>query len=311
MPDFMRTILIRELTTETDAAVVAFAQYLSSIMPVMPLGIVFYGSVLRHRDPNGILDLYVITEENTSFSHHVMERMANAFLPPNVYYCEYEHEGQLLRAKVAVLSLAQFLKRSRLQSLDTTIWARFCQPVRLVWVKDEKSADRILSAIQQCVVTAARWAALLGPYSGEPEDYWHTLFQHTYEAELRVEKKKRSHDLLAGHEERYAVLLLAAWKKEAIHVSVIGDTFQPQLSPALREKAKSRWARVKRIGRPLNVMRLLKAAFTFRGGMRYLLWKIRRHTGEEVRVPPFVERHPLLGLPIFLWQARRLKSVRQ
>ena len=65
------------------------------------------------------------------------------------------------------------------------------------------------------------------------------------------------------------------------------------------------WARVRRWGKPLNVVRLVKAAFTFDGAGRYAAWKIERHTGVPVPLTPWQERHPILAAPGVLWRVRR------
>ena len=38
----------------------------------------------------------------------------------------------------------------------------------------------------------------------------------------------------------------------------------------------------------------------FQGASRYAAWKIQRHTGVEVEVTPFRERHPILSAPAVL-----------
>jgi hypothetical protein len=77
-------------------------------------------------------------------------------------------------------------------------------------------------------------------------------------------------------------------------------------SEAVRWRAK--WARRRRLGKPLNVVRLVRAAFTFDGAAKYGAWKIERHTGIAVAMTPWRERHPILAAPgIFyrVWRARR------
>jgi hypothetical protein len=62
------------------------------------------------------------------------------------------------------------------------------------------------------------------------------------------------------------------------------------------------------LGKPLNALRLIKAAFTFEGAARYALWKIERHSGLRLALTPWRERHPILAAPgvlLRLWQARR------
>ena len=68
------------------------------------------------------------------------------------------------------------------------------------------------AAIAEAVITAARWAAGLGPARGEAIDFWRALFPRTYGAELRVERGARADDLVARDAARYARLLPAAWR---------------------------------------------------------------------------------------------------
>lgn len=306
MPDALEQRLIGELTTPVDSGVVAFAEALARACPVLPLGILFYGSMLRKADPDGILDFYIVTENAEGFSGGMVARTGNLVLPPNVRYAEFRHGHRTLRAKIAVLSRAQFAARTGLGVLDTTIWARFCQPVRLVWVRDPESADAVLSLIAACVTTASCWAALLGQPSMTADDFWKILFAHTYASELRVEKKGRGSSILQGQEARYAAMLPLGWARAHLQFAARGDMLEPVISAALRKKAIHRWALIQKSGRPRNVARLMKAAFTFENGASYLAWKIKRHTGFDMQLSPFESRHPLVMLPRLLWRARHL-----
>ncbi|MCP1272855.1 hypothetical protein NKW43_04045 [Gluconobacter albidus] len=306
MPDALEQRLIAELTTPVDPGVSAFADALARACPERPLGVLFYGSLLRKADPDGILDFYIVTENAEGFSGGLIARTGNLVLPPNVRYSEFRYQDRVLRAKIAVLSREQFAARTSLGALDTTIWARFCQPVRLVWVRGPESADSLLTLIAGCVTTAACWAALLGGPSMTALEFWKTLFAHTYASELRVEKKGRGNSILEGQEVRYAALLPLGWARGGLQFSAHGDALEPVLSVALRRKAARRWTLVQTSGRPRNVARLLKAAFTFENGASYLAWKIQRHTGFDMQLSPFESRHPLVMLPRLLWRARKL-----
>ena len=61
------------------------------------------------------------------------------------------------------------------------------------------------------------------------------------------------------------------------------------------------WAKRRRMGKPLNLLRLVKASTTFEGAARYAAWKIERHTGLPLEVTPLNERFPLLAAPRVLW----------
>lgn len=310
MSNYLKKRLITEITTKTDPLVEKMIKEIIHDLPFSPIGVLFYGSVLRDVDYEGILDFYVITEKPEDIKKSIVARFCNKILPPNVYYIEKSISERTIRAKVAFLSIPQFLNRSLLKSKDTTIWARFCQPVRLVWVRDEIGADLILEAIERCVMTASCWAALLGPISGDAAAYWHTLFAKTYAAELRVERKGRSYNILKGQEERYTSLLLSSWNILFPQTIVSEDILTPDITEQARYKAQLNWKKIQFIGRVLNFMRLVKAAFTFKDGVKYLVWKIKRHTGRNIKPSSFEEKHPIISLPLLVWKFRVLKPGR-
>lgn len=84
-----------------------------------------------------------------------------------------------------------------------------------------------------------------------------------------------------------------------------GAVLTPQLPAAERARILSWWKRRRRMGKPLNLLRLVKASTTFEGAARYAAWKIERHTGMPVAVTPFRERFPLLAAPQVLLDLRR------
>ncbi len=309
MPDALEKLLIKELTTPVDERAVAFADALARAFPRPPLGVLFYGSVLRAADPEGILDFYIVTESSKDFTGSMVARTGNLLLPPNVRYAEFKDGSRTLRAKIAVLSREQFEDRTSLGALDTTLWARFCQPVRLVWVRDERAADVLLDLLARCVTTASCWAALLGAPRMTALEYWQTLFAHTYASELRVEKKGRGNSLLAGQEKRFSSMLTLGWARAHLGYAASGQMLEPTISATLRKRAARRWALVGTSGKPRNVARLVKAAFTFENGASYLAWKIQRHTGLDLALSDFERRHPLLTLPALLWRMKRLRRA--
>lgn len=311
MPDALEKFLIGELTTPVHPDVVAFADALALACPQVPLGVLFYGSVLRTEDFEGILDFYIVTEDASGFTGGLISRTGNLLLPPNVRYAEFKAGKRTLRAKIAILSQQQFKERTTLGTLDTTLWARFCQPVRLIWVRDAKAADTLLDLIARCVTTASCWAALLGQPSMTAVEYWQSLFARTYASELRVEKKGRGHSLIAGQEERFTAMLPLGWARAHLRYSATGNRLEPVLSFSARKRAVRRWGLVGQTGKPRNVARLVKAAFTFENGASYLAWKIQRHTGLDLNLSEAERKHPLLFLPILLKRMQRLRKQSQ
>ena len=65
------------------------------------------------------------------------------------------------------------------------------------------------------------------------------------------------------------------------------------------------WAPRRMLGKPLNMLRLVKAAFTYDGGASYLVDKLQRHAGLTIVLSPWQRRHPLLAAPALIWSVRR------
>ncbi|MCP1195300.1 hypothetical protein NKW84_05420 [Acetobacter senegalensis] len=271
-----------------------------------PLGVLFYGSGLRGGlQDDTLLDFYVILRRQSDWPRPFLARVGNTLLPPNVEYHEIEVGGRLLRAKVALLSLAQFRTLTGLQTWDTTVWARFSQPVRLVWAANHKAEEALQRCVMRATITAAVWAAWLGPEKGQPEAFWNALYRRTYQTELRVEKAGRGAGIVASYQERYARLLLPCWRIAGLAVRESDTELEPILSPAQKKKQEKAWGLRTTLGKPLNIVRLMKAAFTFSGGARYAVWKIERHSGIAVPLTPFAEKHPLIAGPPLLWRLWR------
>lgn len=300
-----------ELRRSPAPAVVELAAQLAARAPGHAVAVLFYGSALRTGLQDGVLDYYVLLDDVGAWPAPRLATLANRILPPNVSYLEARLGDATLRAKVAVMSLAQFTKGVSANSIDTTLWARFSQPCACVWARSADCQNAVAEAVCKATVTAAHWAALLGPDRGDALDYWRALYARTYGAELRVESALRGKELLAGETARYARLLPGAWK--ALGIAFDADAngiLRPRLSRRDRARAARRWALRRRLGKLLNLLRLIKSAFTFEGAMDYVVWKVERHSGVRLEVSPWQRRHPLLAAPGLYWRLRRLGLLR-
>ncbi|MGX7951027.1 hypothetical protein ACWPM1_00530 [Tsuneonella sp. HG249] len=256
--------------------------------------VLFYGSNLRTGSLDGVLDFYVLMPGEQA------ERIW-----PRVSYREWETAAGTLRAKIATMALNTFARAARGESRDTTIWARFVQPAGLAWAEDDEARREVAAAVADAARTGARLAAVLGPSQGSPEDYWRALFRATYRAEFRVEKPGRENDILAVNAAHFQGLLPLAWEAEGIAFDSDGERLAPRLDGDARARVIAWWRTRQRLGKPLNLLRLVKASTTFEGAARYAAWKIERHTGVAVRLSPWREKHPVLAAPGVLWRVWR------
>jgi hypothetical protein len=278
-----------------DSAVAALAAELGAESGA--LAVLFYGSNLRTGSLDGVLDFYVL-----------LPGARERGIWPRVSYRERSGGAAMLRAKVATMTLATFAAAARGETIDTTVWARFVQPCALAWSRDAAAREAVLGALTAAAGTAARLAVVVGPSSGNEEDYWRAMFRSTYRAEFRVEPAGREGAILSTHRTHFDGLLPLALVEAGVPFAQAGRTIEPRLDGAGRRAIARWWAARRRLGKPLNLARLARAVGTFEGGMRYAAWKVERHTGLPVKVTPLREKFPLIAAPgvmWLLWRARR------
>lgn len=296
----LRSLVEAELSAPTAAAATPGFRALVAALAARPgvLAVLFYGA--RQRAPGdrgGPLDLYVLTERNNAYHGFGFAALANRLLPPNIYFEEVA-EPHPLDAKVAVIRLTAFRQRMEPRSWDTTLWARFSQPASLVWVRDDGIRADVVDAVAGAIRAARWWAVRLAPADAKPLEAWRALYGRTYDAELRVEGAKRGGSLIEANPERYAQCYRLA-----------GDGGDEPGADA-RRRANRAWLARRTLGKILNLARLIKAAFTYRGGLAYALAKVERHGGEPVALTPWQRRWPWLAAPGVVWRLWREGRLR-
>ena len=307
----LRALIDAELREPVPAPVAELAAQLAARAKGGSVAVLYYGSTLRTGALDGLLDFYVLLDRARDWPGSRLATLANRVLPPNVGYVEGAFGGVPLRAKYAVITMRQFESRVADQSIDTTLWARFCQPARCAWLRSAADGERLTDAIGTAVVTASRWAAAHGPQQARAEGFWSALFARTYATEIRVEKTDRSQGIVDSVAARYARLLPLAWQRAGLAFELAGDgELRPAIDATARQRLLRRWTTRELWGKPLNLLRLTKAAFTFDGAMDYVAWKIERHSGVRIDVKPWQRRFPLLAAPGLYLKLRRLGVLR-
>ena len=279
----LRDLVAAELAEPVDPRVVAMASAIAAKQGGASKAVLFYGSCLRERKLDGLmLDFYLIVSDYRAAYGKSWLATANALIPPNVF--PFQHDG--LAAKYAVLSEADFMRLNGPETRNVSVWARFAQPSRLVWARDEAARSKAINAISRAAPTLL---AAAGSIDGEaPLAWWRRAFALTYSAELRAERKGRAGSVVDQDTERY-------------------ERFSVPAMAAIPIGAKSgSWGRRSLEGKALSVLRLAKASATYAGGADYIAWKINRHAGTKIVLKPWQKRHPLLAAISLL--PRLLKS---
>jgi hypothetical protein len=308
----LRDLVAEELSLPVDPRVRDMAAAIAAKHGDASRAVLFYGSCLRQKQLEGLmLDFYLIVSDYRAAYTKRWLAVANRLIPPNVFY--FEHGG--LVAKYAVLSEADFARECSSQARSTSVWARFAQPARLVWVADEVARDGAIDAVSECGPTllALTRPTMTGEERNDPLPIYRAGFALTYGAELRAERKGKSQSIVDVDGERYERFGRAimrerpAAKERALPKDAYKSGFQQgAVRVRARSSARQRWRLMQWKGKALSVARLAKASLTFAGGAEYIAWKINRHAGTDIQLKPWQRRHPLLaGLSLL---PRLLKS---
>ena len=297
------TKLATELARPSPALVVRFAEQVAASRPGA-LAVVHYGATLRGSvESSDLIDFYLIVEDYGAAYGSRWLATANRWLPPNVFPAA--HDGR--HAKVAVLDRADLLRLTGERAPTVSVWARFCQPLRLAWSRDGEAAALVARAAAASVRTMVTTAAPMED-TGEPLAIWRTGLALTYGAELRAERDGRSDTVLDADAARYRSLARLA--ADEFGWPVRDGRIARSFTIAAREAEEQRWVARRRRGKVATVLRLAKASATYGGGIEYLASKIERHSGVPVRLRPWQRRAPILGALWLLPSLLRRGAVR-
>lgn len=274
------------------------------------LGIIVYGSCLRSGDIfDGLVDLYLLCSSYRDAYGPGGLAVGNSLLPPNVFYAQHERGGRTLRSKVNVMSLADFQRACSSRHFESYFWGRFAQPVSLPRVRDDAARRAIASALRNASRTLLKRSLPVLPPSGTITDLWVNALQLSYATELRTERPGRTRELVLAAEMFYTNAARRAAEDPSLRLvldfSAAPPTYRSAASPRRRGLSRLAWVFRRTSGKLLSIARLVKALFTFGNGLDYIAWKLERHSGEPINIPPRVRRWPLLYSWGFFWRLYR------
>jgi hypothetical protein len=284
LKEFCKASLAREVSPEIHAmAVVLHLRHPGAV------AILAYGSCLRGAAvADTLMDFYVLMENFSGVSPNIISRIACCIVPPNVYYAETELDGERLRAKYALLPLRLFAKWMTRETGNPYFWARFAQPSALVFARDDKTRDAVSASISEALRTAFANAKALTNET-DALAIWTAGFNATYNSEFRSEKTNRAVSLVSSEPDYY---------RQAAKLLATGTPIHA--NQTLRRLTGKGW----------SMLRLIKAAFTFRGGADYIAWKIERHSGERIILTDWQRRHPIIAGLLLLPALLRKGAIR-
>ena len=248
--------------------------------------IAFYGSCLRRRTSEGVLDFYAIVDDYRSAYRSPALAAVNALLPPNVFYLELDSGAARLRAKYAVVSRADLARACRGETHRAGIWARFAQPIAAAFARDASARDALAAACADAVCTALRAGLATRAHGWQPAESGRALARglsrHVCGGAAPRARGRERRDL-----RRSVRALRRAARRSARGACSRAGRPERGSDGAVRvrtplARAPGRSAAAKWIG----ALQLAKTAATFGDWVPYALWKVERHS----RCPPRGER---------------------
>jgi hypothetical protein len=308
--------LIQEVSSrEPPAGVRALSEVLLNRYGEGTQAILFYGSCFRTGDDtDGLVDLYVIVDSYRAVLSNRFQAIANKLLPPNVFYLELPVQDRVVRTKYAVLSLKDFQRGTSKQWFHSYLWGRFAQPAGLVYARNTQVEKQVRVALAQAVTTFITRVMPAVEERFTARDLWRDGLLLSYRAELRSEKPEKLIHLVDAAAEYYEQVTRAAIGSVPFEVEILADAdeffYHTHIPSSVRYHSQWAWTLRRLQGKMLSILRLLKAVFTFEGGVDYIQWKIERHSGVTVEWTPRLKRHPLLAVCILSWRLYRKGGFR-
>ncbi len=302
-------------TEELPPGVVALADAARELHGDAVLAVLFYGSCLRTGNvQDGLADLYLLVDNYQAAFNSRTLAFFNKLLPPNVFYLEVPFEGQVLRAKYAVLTLADFRQGTE-HWFHSYLWGRFAQKTGIIYAQDDSVVRQVHEALACAVIRFVAQSLPAMETTFTARELWSQGLALSYRAELRTEEPERAAEcLFDANPDYYQALTSVVLESLPLNITVNDAAgtpgYQVELSAQTRRINGFAWRTRIVQGKILSILRLLKGFFTFKGGIDYILWKIERHSGVRVEVGPALRRVPPVAVIVIFWRLYRQDAFR-
>lgn len=272
--------------------------------------VLFYGSCLRSGDLfDGVVDLYLIVSDYRALYDSRLQALANRLLPPNVFYFEVPAGERTVRLKYAVVSERDFARGVSRRWFHSYLWGRFTQPFAVAFARNEACRERIAANQATAVRTFLERVLPRVAATGTVRELWQQGLALSYRAELRAESGARAGELTDHALDHYREVTRAAAAalRWSLELRDDGDMvrYLAQVPRITRWLSGVTWPLRQLQGKLLSVARLVKALYTFDGGLDYIAFKLERHSGQHIEIPERVRRRPLIHVWGLFWQLYR------
>jgi hypothetical protein len=197
--------------------------------------------------------------------------------------------------------MADFRRGCSRAWFESYLWGRFAQPTKLLYARDQHVREAVEESLLNAVYTLLHNSLPALPPRGDLEALWEGALSLSYNTELRTERSGRARELVQASGAFYKTVTNYHAGSLVFPFTLYDDAYRVDVPPGVRRFALAKW-RIRRFqGKLISVLRLVKALFTFEGGLDYIAWKLERHSGQRVDIPDRVRSRPLIFMWGFFW----------
>ncbi len=309
-PALARAVFERTLTPCDDAALDAAVRRLVAAAGASLRGLLFFGSRrtgAARADAWSAYDLFVVVERYRPFYAALaaagltgkrtwLLALVSRVLPPTQCSLRFAPEG--VHVKASVIEQKALTHETGPGRRDHFCIGRLFQPMRLLHARDAAARDAILACLESSLRETWDWAR---PWLKSPFDaagYGLSALSTSMRWELRPEPAGRAAELWAAQRELQipvleALLAELAAAGELVVASAPGSWSARRPTGRLE---RLRWELYFRVSMARATVRWLKHVVSFEGWLDYIVQKVSRHGGAELRLSERERRFPLLLL---------------
>jgi hypothetical protein len=308
----LRAALTADLDATVSAPATRLAHHLADIFGTTTAAVLHYGSRSHTANPppGSAYDFFVIVDDNASayrsFTAHAAPRfgartatLLAGILPPNIIgvHLAGEQPGDVLTGKCVVLSAGDLALACGQHAKDHFTKGRLIQPLRLAWVRDERSRRAIEDALFEARANTFEWARPDLPASFDTADFCRTLLSMSYAGEIRIEKATRAGEVFASQSALMLGMYDALLRKLAAggELKANGDGYTQTRPASSAERMRVVW--YFRRSKLRAMARWNKSLVLYDHWVEYLRQKAERRAGTAIELTPREKQWPL----IFLW----------
>ena len=311
MAEGLREALRRLSGPEPGSTILRAAQALADLGGQAVHGVIFFGS-RRSGVPTDAFsahDFFVVVDRYRPFYDRLRVARAvrrspsllsalNACMPPNQLSLRVDLDRQPLRAKCAVIRLADLRRATGPGRRDHFCVGRLVQPVTIAHAADESAHEAVLDALHSAHEQTLAWVRPFLPARFDAEEYARALLRVSMSWEVRPEPAGRADALFEAqrqyHREVFGILLAELAQRGELVAATEGGYSLARRVGALERLRLGLYFR-RSLARA--TLRWFKYMVTYEGWVDYILHKASRHTGYEAELTERERRWPWL----FLW----------